>query len=133
MVCSKLENLEPSTVYYYQVKTDSTESEIYKFRTQPADNDSTEHIRFAVFSDNQTYFEKFAEITNSLNSTVHSNYGENIEEELNLVFESGDIVTNGNDLAQYIPEFFNPFSSISTSIPYMNSIGNHEARCSTLF
>ncbi len=57
---AKLENLEPSTSYYYQVGTDSIVSDIYKFRTQPIDTDSTEHIRFAVYGDNRTVPVKFS-------------------------------------------------------------------------
>jgi hypothetical protein len=123
---AKLENLEPSTIYYYQVKTDSTESEIYKFRTQPVDYDSTEHIRFAIFGDNRTVPAKFTEVNDSLKSKAISLYGENIEEGLNLVYDVGDIVTNGRVLSQYLPEYFNPVSSISPSVPFMVSIGNHE-------
>ncbi len=124
---AKLENLKPSTTYYYQVKTDSTISEIYKFRTQPVDNDSTEHIRFAIYGDSRTVPQIFREINDSLMSTALSLYGENIEEDLNLVFDVGDIVTSGGVLSQYIPEYFNPTSSISTSVPFMVSIGNHES------
>ena len=108
---AKLENLEPSTIYYYQVETDSTESEIYKFRTQPVDNDSTEHIRFAVYGDNRTVPPMFTEVNDSLKSMAISLYGENIEEGLNLVFDVGDIVTSGGVLSQYLPEYFNPVSS----------------------
>jgi len=123
---AKLEKLEPSTIYYYKVKTDSIESEIYKFRTQPVDNDSTEHIRFAVYGDNRTVPLKFEEINDSLKSKAISLYGENIEEDINLVFDVGDIVTDGNILSEYIPEYFNPISTISPSVPFMVSIGNHE-------
>ncbi|MBK7106956.1 MAG: metallophosphoesterase [Ignavibacteriae bacterium] len=123
---AKLENLIPNTVYYYKVKTDSAESEIYKFKTQPADNDSTGHIRLALYSDNQTNFGKFTEINDSLLSKFTSIYGNNIEDNLNLVFDSGDIVGNGWSLQQYLQEYLNPSHLISTSIPYMVSIGNHE-------
>ena len=123
---AKIDNLEPGKTYFYKVKTDSIESEIYKFRTQPADNDSTEHIRFVVYSDNQTNFAKFEEINDSVKSKVNALYGKDIEEEINLVFESGDIVDVGSNLGVYFPQYFNPSHTISTSVPYMNSIGNHE-------
>ncbi|MBK8946184.1 MAG: metallophosphoesterase [Ignavibacteriae bacterium] len=123
---AKLENLIPSTIYYYKVKTDSAESEIYKFKTQPDFNDSTSRIRLALYSDNQTNFAKFTEINDSLKSKINSLYGQNIEENLNLVFDSGDIVGNGWSLQQYLQEYLNPHHKISTSVPYMVSIGNHE-------
>jgi hypothetical protein len=123
---AKLEGLTPSTTYYYKVKTDSTESEIYKFRTQPVDKDSTEHIRFVVYGDNRTDVDKFQEVTDSVKSKTMALYGEKIEEDINLVFNVGDIVTNGNNLSQYLPEYFNPSHSLSSWVPFMVSIGNHE-------
>ena len=123
---AKLENLIPNTTYYYKVSTDSVESEIYKFKTQPENSDSTGHVRFAIYSDNQTYFEKFTEINDSLKSKAQSLYGPNIEDDLNLVFDCGDIVTDGWNLSLFVPEFFNPSHKIATSVPYMVSIGNHE-------
>jgi len=122
----KLENLKSSTFYYYKVKTDSKESEIYRFKTQPENDNSTEHIRFAVYGDNRTDFEKFAEITDALQSKVTELYGNNIEENLNFVFNVGDIVTRGNVLSQYYVQYFNPIAPMSASIPFMISIGNHE-------
>ena len=123
---AKLKNLKPGTVYYYKVKTSDKESKIYKFKTQPADNDSKEHIRFAIYGDNRTDFLKFAQVTDALQSKVNSLYGNDIEESLNLVFNVGDIVTNGAVLSQYFTEYFNPISPISPSVPFMVSIGNHE-------
>ena len=123
---AKIENLQPSTIYYYKVKTDSAESDIYRFRTQPIDQDSSEHIRFVIYGDNRTDVNKFREVTDSVKNKTISLYGENLEQDLNLVFNVGDIVTNGNNLSQYLPEYFNPISPISPYVPFMVSIGNHE-------
>ncbi|MEN8192055.1 MAG: metallophosphoesterase [Bacteroidota bacterium] len=130
---AKIEDLTPSTGYYYKVKTDSAESNIFRFRTQPVDTDSTEHIRFAVYSDNQTYHLKFKEINDSLLSKVNSLYSGNIENNINLVFNSGDIVTNGDILSQYQIEYFNPIGKISPNVPFMVSIGNHERESSNFY
>ncbi len=123
---AKLENLTPSTTYYYKVKTDSTTSNLYRFRTQPINTDTSEHIRFVVYGDNRTDVNKFKEVTDSVKSKTIALYGENIEEDINLVFNVGDIVTNGNNLSQYLPEYFNPSHSLSSWVPFMVSIGNHE-------
>jgi len=123
---AKLVNLKPSTTYYYKVKTDNKESKIYRFKTQPADNDSKEHIRFAIYGDNRTDFKKFAEVTDALKSKITTLYGDKLEEDLNLIFNAGDIITNGNVLSQFFIEYFNPIAPISPSIPFMVSIGNHE-------
>ncbi|MCP5062144.1 MAG: T9SS type A sorting domain-containing protein [Ignavibacteriae bacterium] len=130
---SKLENLEPSTLYYYKVKTDSAESNIFRFRTQPVDSDSTEHIRIAVHGDNRTYPEKFREVNDSLISKVNSVYGEDLENNINLVFNVGDIVTDGHNLSQYQNEYFEPIKNISPFVPHMVSIGNHEKESSNFY
>ena len=127
---AKLENLTPSTIYYYKVKTDKKESQIYKFKTQPENENRTEHIRFAIYGDNRTDFKQFAAITDAMNSKVRSLYGDNLEEHLNFIFNVGDIVTRGAVLSQYYIEYFNPISSISPYVPLMISIGNHESESS---
>jgi hypothetical protein len=123
---AKLENLTPGTVYYYKAKTDSDESLVYKFKTQPANNDTTEHIRFAIYGDSRSVPTIFKQISDTLKSKAISLYGENIENNLNLIFNVGDIVADGLVLGQYMPEYFKPISSLSSTIPHMVSIGNHE-------
>lgn len=130
---AKLENLTPSTVYYYKVKTDSAESDIFRFRTQPEDTNSTEHIRFAVLGDSRTYPAKFREVNDSLVSTVKSLYGEDLEKVLNVVFNVGDIVTDGRELSQYKKEYFEPIGKVSAYVPHMVSIGNHERESSNYY
>jgi len=122
---AKLTHLKPSTVYYYKVKTDKKESEIYKFRTEPTDI-SEEHVRFVVYGDNRTNFKKFTEITDAVKEKLISLYGTELEKDVNLIFNVGDIVTNGHILTQYYPQYFKPISTLSNAIPFMISIGNHE-------
>ena len=122
----KLSGLTPSTTYYYKAKTDSFESEIFKFRTPPLLSDTSGHIRFAVLGDSRTRPERFTQVLDSLKSTVNKLYDANLEESLNLVFNVGDIVTNGYELSQYKTEFFEPMKTVSCNVPVMVSIGNHE-------
>ena len=130
---AKLENLSPSTVYYYQVKTDSAKSKTFRFRTQPVNTDSTEHIRFAVLGDSRTYPDKYQEINDSLVSTVKSLYGNDLEKDINVLFNVGDIVTDGRELPQYKTEYFLPTRNISPYVPHMVSIGNHERESSNFY
>ena len=130
---AKLEDLTPSTVYYYKVKTDSAVSEIFRFKTQPVDTNSTEHIRFAVLGDSRTYPAKFREVNDSLMSKVKSLYGEDLEKNLNVLFNVGDIVTDGRELPEYQDEYFEPIEKLSAYIPHMVSIGNHERESSNYY
>ena len=130
---AKLENLTPSTVYYYKVKTDSAQSKIFRFRTQPLDTDSTEHIRIAVLGDSRTYPNKYKEVNDSLISKVKSLYGNDLEKEINVLFNVGDIVTDGRVLSQYKTEYFAPTKNISPFVPHMVAIGNHERESSNFY
>ena len=122
----KLTGLSPSTTYFYKAKTDSFESKIFKFKTQPSDGDNSGHIRFFVLGDNRTYPQKFAEIIDSLKSTASRLYGTEIEENINLIINNGDILTLGGLYRRYKDEYFEPMKSISATVPTMISIGNHE-------
>ncbi len=130
---AKLENLTPSTVYYYQVKTDSAQSKLFRFRTQPLDTNSTEHIRMAVLGDSRTYPQKYEEVNDSLISTIKTLYGDDLEKNINVLFNVGDIVTDGRELAQYKTEYFEPTKKISPYVPHMVSIGNHERESSNFY
>ncbi len=122
----KLTNLDPATTYYYKAISDSSESDIYKFKTPPVDGENSGHIRFFVIGDNRTEPDKFTEVVDSMKSTAIRLYGENIEESINVILDVGDIVTHGYILSQYKPEYFEPLKSVSGNIPVMVSIGNHE-------
>jgi hypothetical protein len=122
----KLTNLTPFTTYYYKAKTDSFESKIFKFRTPPDYSETNGHLRFVVLGDSRTTPEKFSQIIDSMSNTVNRLYNVPIEESLNLIFNVGDIVTNGYELSQYKTEYFEPLKIVSRSVPVMVSIGNHE-------
>ena len=119
-----LTGLSSDTNYYYKCVTDTANSEIRSFRTQP-DSDSG-HIRFAVYGDNRTDIAMHTEVIHALKETVEEVYEQELEDYLNVVLNVGDIVTNGWTLSQYDNEYFTPTASISGSVPFMVSIGNHE-------
>ncbi len=122
----KLTDLSPETVYYYKAITDTMESEIKKYKTPPLPGDSTGHIRFAFVGDNRTEPDVFTWVVESMRDKVVELYGPDIEENLNLVLNVGDIVTTGGVLSQYKREYFEPMNSVSGNVPVMVSIGNHE-------
>ncbi|OPZ97910.1 MAG: Calcineurin-like phosphoesterase [Bacteroidetes bacterium ADurb.Bin408] len=53
-------------------------------------------------------------------------YGPNWYNKVNLILHTGDMVGDGSNLVSYETEYFNPFSVLSCSVPFMISIGNHE-------
>jgi len=122
----KLIDLEPETVYYYRVITDTVVSDIKRFKSQPRNNQNSGHVRFAVLGDNRTEPPVFSWVIENLRNKVIELYGGNIEDNLNVLLDVGDIVTNGNNLPEYAREYFTPLSLISGNIPIMVSIGNHE-------
>jgi hypothetical protein len=130
---TKLTDLTPETSYYYKVRTDTVESQIYSFKTPPLNDKATGHIRFAVLGDNRTEPDKFKWVVDSMNEKVQELYGADIRESLNLVFDVGDIVTTGGVLSQYRREYFEPLQSVSPYVPTMVSIGNHEGEAQNYY
>ena len=122
----QLTNLRPATNHYYRCISNPDTTSIKVFQTQPANNVQTGHIRFAVYGDNRTDTAKHTEVIQTMREKMVELYGENIHEEVNLVFNVGDIVTYGWTLSQYFNEYLNPISSLSDEVPFMVSIGNHE-------
>ena len=121
---TQLTGLTPDTSYYYNCVTDTANSEIRSFRTQP-DSDSG-HIRFAVYGDNRTDIEMHKEVILALKETVEEVYNQDLKDYLNVVLNVGDIVSTGWNLSQYENEYFNAIAPVSGNVPFMISIGNHE-------
>ncbi len=130
---TQLTGLSPETEYFYQCRTDTASSDVYVLRTQPPADATDRVIRFAVYGDNRTEADKHAEVVRALRDKAIEIYGDDLHQQLNLVMNVGDIVTDGNTLSQYTHEFFDPMSSISHLVPTMISIGNHEAEASHFY
>ncbi len=121
----QLTGLQPNTTYFYQCLTDSASSPVFSFRTQP-DNNYAGHIRFAVYGDSRTDVAAHTMVVEAMKEKITELYGTDYANNFNLIFNVGDIVTNGWTLPQYRNEYFSPISSLTQSLPYMVSIGNHE-------
>jgi len=123
---AKLTGLQPETTYYYKIVTDTMETEIKRFKTQPNNAAEKGHVRFTVIGDNRTDIDRHAWVIEKMKEKMTELYGDNIEDSLNCVLNVGDIVTNGNNLSEYKAEYFDPVAPISGAVPFMISIGNHE-------
>ncbi|OFX32413.1 MAG: hypothetical protein A2X08_00870 [Bacteroidetes bacterium GWA2_32_17] len=122
----KVTGLLPDTRYYYSCNSGTDTSEIFHFRTPPNSGTANGHIRFLKFGDNQTYVLKSASIVDTSVFLLKQLYGNNWQDSISFVMNSGDICENGMDIGRYMNEYFNPFSSLSAYVPCMISIGNHE-------
>ncbi len=122
-----LDGLSPDTEYFYCCVTDTARSDTLRFRSQPADEVDDGHIRFVVYGDSRATPAMHALVVQSFRSKVAELYGDDVHSQLDAVLSVGDIVTTGSVLSQYRDEYLGPISTISSEVPFMVSIGNHEA------
>lgn len=120
-----LSNLTANTKYYYRIISGSVNSQIYSFRTLPA-NDYSGHIRFLLFSDSQSDSAATGMIIRSAKQKVQELYDDDIDNQIDLIMHCGDIVGDGSNISAWTNEFFRPFAPLSANIPFLSVIGNHE-------
>lgn len=121
----QLTGLTPETRYFYRIVTGSLTSAIFSFKTLP-DDDFDGHIRFLLFSDSQEDSAATGKIVRSAKAKVQELYGSDISESINLIMHTGDIVSDGSNIAQWTDQFFMPFTPLSANIPFLSVAGNHE-------
>jgi len=123
---AKLSNLLPNTEYFYKVVSGSGESEIYSFKTQPDDTYSGK-LRFLLFSDTHASDTSWAvKVLKQALIKSQELFGNDIQNHINFVLHSGDLVVDGGNIVQYTDQYFAPMSSLSTNLPIMTISGNHE-------
>lgn len=122
----KLTGLTPDTEYSYKCVSGSEESDVYTFRTPPSTQGTNRHLRFIIFGDNRTDVARCTQIANTAKIKAMELYGNDIQNHINLVINVGDIVSSGSELSQYENEYFKPFACLTSNIPSMVIIGNHE-------
>lgn len=122
----KLNGLAPNTRYFYRVSSGNGASGIYSFKTLPDDSYSGK-IRFVLFSDtHDSDTASASKVLRAAKSKIKELYGPDIENHVNGIFHSGDLVVSGNSLGQYTTQYFQPFAALSSNIPTMAVAGNHE-------
>lgn len=122
----KLANLQANTRYFYRVGNGVEFSKIYSFKTLP-DNNYKGKIRFILLSDTHASDTTMAgQIMRAARSKVSELYGADLDNQVNGIFHSGDIVVSGSVPDQYTKQYFKPLSCLS---PYLSTLvvaGNHE-------
>jgi hypothetical protein len=122
----KLTGLTPNTRYFYRVSSGNLSSGIYSFKTLPDDSYSGK-IRFVLFSDtHDSDTASASKVLRAAKTKIRELYGPDIENHVNGIFHSGDLVVSGNSLSQYTTQYFQPFAALSSNIPTMAVAGNHE-------
>ena len=76
--------------------------------------------------DSRTDIARSTQIANAAKTKAQELYGNDIQNHINLVVHVGDVVSSGNTLSQYEDEYFKPYAPLSSIIPFMVIIGNHE-------
>jgi len=125
----QLENLERFTKYYYRVKTGTTISEIFNFKTPPFATDN-ESFRIVAMSDMQqdgAFPDKFREIVeDGVLTYLEEELGGELVDNLALVMIPGDLVQNGNNYLSWQNTFFQPAEKLFSHVPVYPVPGNHE-------
>ncbi|MDO9254679.1 MAG: metallophosphoesterase [Bacteroidales bacterium] len=122
----KLTGLQPNTRYFYKGFSGTGESGMFAFKTQP-DQTYTGKMRFVILGDTHASDTTMAgEVLRASRNKITELYGANIENHVNGIFHSGDIVVSGSTPGQYTKQYFKPLSALSSNIPTMVVAGNHE-------
>lgn len=127
---AKLENLQSSTTYYYQVKTGPVESPIYFFTTPPLSNDEAT-FKFLALSDMQRDDErpnKFKEIVEEgvLPYLGNGKTELDLSQELATVIIPGDLTQDGQVYTDWTNDFFRQSASLLPYVPVYPVLWNHE-------
>lgn len=128
---AKINNLQPNTKYYYKIKTGTSESAIYNFRTLPLPGQATTadgKIRFLIMGDNQIKAEpRYDTLTLNAFKKLKQKFGANSDPSDNvaLTFMVGDQVDVGT-LDHYENVHFKKNIKLSPYLPIQTTVGNHE-------
>ncbi|MDP3148082.1 MAG: metallophosphoesterase [Ignavibacteria bacterium] len=122
----KLTGLLPNTEYFYRAVSGSGTSQIYSFKTLP-DSNFTGKVRFVVFGDTHNNDTTMSvKIIKEAKEKIQELYGDDIQNQVNVVLHTGDLVVDGSNIVQWTNQYFAPMSQLSPNIPLMTVTGNHE-------
>ena len=122
----KLTGLQANTRYYYRVVSGNGESGIYSFKTLP-DSTYKGKLRFVLLSDTHATDTTMAgKVLRAAREKIANLYGPDIENHVNGILHSGDIVVSGDTPKLYSLQYFQPLSALSGNIPTLVVAGNHE-------
>lgn len=122
----KLLGLQANTRYFYKVMSGNGASDIYSFKTMPEPTYKGK-LRFVLLSDTHATDTTMAgKVLRAARDKIAELYGPEIENHVNGIFHSGDVVVSGDTPKQYSLQYFQPLSALSAIIPALVVAGNHE-------
>lgn len=110
--------LQPGTTYQYDILNDGTDRGQGSFTTYP---DDAGPFHFVVLGDTRTRHAVHQKIVNRI-----------IDEQPLFVVNTGDLVSNGNDMADW-ETFFDINKDLIRNVPYYSVLGNHEHNADNYF
>ena len=122
----KLTNLQPNTEYFYKAISGSGESKVYSFKTLPDDSFKGK-LRFLLLSDTHNSDTTMpVKVITAAKKKIQELYGPNLQDDINVVLHSGDLVVSGSTISQYTDQYFAVMANVSPYVPFMTITGNHE-------
>lgn len=129
----KLTGLQANTRYFYKALSGNGASDILSFKTLP-DESYSGKIRFIILGDTHSNDTTMSgKVIRSARAKAEELYGPDIENSINGVFHTGDIVVSGNIPEQYSLQYFNPMAKLSKNISTKIVAGNHEGENSYFY
>ncbi|MDP4184800.1 MAG: metallophosphoesterase, partial [Bacteroidota bacterium] len=128
----KLNDLIPNTTYYYKCISGADSSNVCPFHTPALPGNSEGHVRFAIIGDSQDHPAQAAKTANAMKTKFIELYGADWYNKVNLILHTGDIV-GYSSISNYETQYFEPFSILTGSVPFMIATGNHDLDANGLF
>ncbi len=130
-----IEGLSRFTQYYYRIKTNTIESDIYSFKTPPfaSDNESFKLIAMSDMQRDGSFPNKFNEIVEEGVIKYLTEESGELVDNVALIMIPGDLVVNGNNYNSWTTEFFTPSEKLISQIPVYPVPGNHENNANFFF
>ena len=122
----QLTGLTPDTAYYYRIKTGSDTSSTFRFKTQPADGNSTGHYRFIILGDHQRSDDRYGDLVNAAKAKAEATWGTPLEDHARLIVNTGDESQEGNLLNHWNRVQFGEGAPLTQNIPCITVVGNHD-------
>lgn len=124
---AQITGLQPSTFYYYRVRTETETSDIHRFKTPPALGTRTGRFRVLVIGDNQIISteRRWEKLVGRARIKIEEKYGVPLEEAVDFILNVGDQVDVGT-LNHYRNLHFEYGKSITPNLASMTTVGNHE-------
>ena len=123
-----MRGLTPRTDHSYIVSVSSPSGAIqgegsgpgYGFRTFPV---GPRRITFIVYGDSRTNADRHRKVIQAIQR----------EKDIDFVLHTGDLVTDGTDASEWVPQFFQPAGGLMRRVPFYTELGNHRGRLFSVF